>query len=58
MMERLLTKKAVKDRVGFGFAHIDRMERDGRFPPRIRIGFRVFWREKDINDWIISHLPD
>lgn len=58
MSERLLTKKQVRDRVGFSFASIDRMEDLGEFPKRKRIRGRVFWRESEIDAWILSHFDD
>jgi len=56
-MERFLSKKQVKAIVGFSLAHIDRMEHDSEyshlgFPKRIKIGFRVFWVESEIYDWV------
>ncbi|QXT40980.1 helix-turn-helix transcriptional regulator [Gymnodinialimonas ceratoperidinii] len=53
---KLLTKKQVREKVGFSFAHIDRMENAKRFPQRVKIGFRVFWSDEEIEVWITSHL--
>lgn len=53
---KLLTKKQVREKVGFSFAHIDRMENASRFPQRVKIGFRVFWSDEEIEVWITSHL--
>ncbi len=55
-MERLLSKKAVKEIVGFSFAHIARLEAAGQFPERVRIGGRVFWVLSEIADWVASHI--
>ncbi len=50
---RLLTKKVVSDRVNYSGNHIDRMEADGRFPKRIKLGpNRVGWLETEVDDWI------
>ncbi|MEM9254172.1 MAG: AlpA family phage regulatory protein [Pseudomonadota bacterium] len=62
-MEKLLTKKQVKELVGFGFAHIDRMEKDPdydhwNFPRRVRIGFRVFWVNSEIQSWIADRIAE
>jgi prophage regulatory protein len=54
-MERLLGQKAVRDMVGFSFAHIARLEKAGSFPKRIRIGGRVFWLLSEIQAWIRFH---
>ena len=60
-MTKLLSKKQVREIVGFGFAHIDRMENDPAyahlvFPKRVRIGFRVFWVEVEIYDWVAAQI--
>lgn len=62
-MEKLLTKKQVKELVGFGFAHIDRMEKDPEyvyleFPKRVRIGYRVFWVDSEIQLWIANRIAE
>lgn len=56
-MERLLSKKDVRTLIGLSYAQIDRMEFDHayrhlEFPNRVRIGFRVFWVESEISEWI------
>ena len=56
VMDRLLSKKAVREVVGFSFAHIARMEEAGTFPQRIRIGGRVFWLLSEVSDWVQSHV--
>ena len=55
-MERLLSKKAVREMVGFSFAHIARLETADQFPKRVRIGGRVFWALSEIQDWIHQHM--
>lgn len=60
-MERLLSKKQVKEIVGFSPAHIDRMEFEDDyahlgFPRRVKIGFRVFWVASEINDWVAERI--
>ena len=57
-MERLLTKRQVKEVVGFSFAHIDRLENERRFPFRVRVGFRVFWVESEIQRWITERIAE
>ena len=62
MTDRLLTKKELRHKIGFSFAHIDRLEAQttppGRisFPRRVRIGFRVFWSEIETDRWIADQL--
>ena len=60
-MNRLLSKKQVREIVGFSFAHIDRMENDPAyahlgFPKRVQVGFRVFWVEAEIHDWVAAQI--
>jgi prophage regulatory protein len=50
---KLLTKKQVRELTTYSYAHIDRMEREGKFPKRLRLGqARVAWYESEIQDWI------
>lgn len=56
-MSRLLSKKEVSQKVSVALATIDRWNFDKDyehlgFPSRVRIGFRVFWVEQEIIDWI------
>lgn len=60
-MEKLLTKKQVKEFVGFSPAHIDRLETEPEyahleFPKRVRVGFRVFWVCSEIQNWIACQI--
>ena len=60
-MTRLLSKKQVREIVGFSFAHIDRMEREPEyahleFPKRVQIGFRVFWVAEEIYAWVAAQI--
>lgn len=60
-MKTLLSKKQVKEIVGFSFAHIDRMENEPDyahlgFPKRVKIGFRVFWVSDEIHTWVAAQI--
>jgi predicted DNA-binding transcriptional regulator AlpA len=60
-MKKLISKKAVRELVGFSSAHIDRFETDPTyahvgFPRRLRVGFRVFWVEDEIHAWIEAQI--
>ena len=57
-MKRLLTKKALRERIGFSFAHIDRLEAADLLPKRIKIGGRVFWLESEIETWIDARVAE
>ena len=57
MTDRLLTKKELRHKIGFSPAHIDRLEASmPTFPKRVRIGFRVFWSEREVDRWIEEQL--
>lgn len=50
---KLLSKKEVRGIVLYSFAHIDRLEKSGKFPKRVRLGQnRVGWVEQEIYDWV------
>ena len=55
-MERLLSKKAVRDIVGISYAEIARREPKGAFPKRIRDGGRVFWAASEIEAYVRSKI--
>ncbi len=58
-MVKLLSKKQVRDRVLYSHAHIDRLEKAGKFPRRVRLGpNRVGWVETEIEDWIATHIAE
>jgi len=62
-MKKLMSKKAVREAVGFSPAHIDRMEFEPEyahlgFPRRIRIGARVFWASDEIEAWIEFRIAE
>ena len=49
---RFLSKKDVRQKIGLSYATIDRMEKGGTFPKRVPVGFRVFWVEQEVEDWM------
>ena len=50
---KLITKKQLRDMVPFTPQHILRLEKDGRFPKRVRIGEnRVAWLLAEVEHWI------
>ena len=57
---RLLSKKQVKDLVLYSYAHIDRLEKVGLFPKRVRLSSyrtgRVGYLESEILAWIEARL--
>ena len=56
---KFLSKKQVTAMVVYSPSQIARLEKDGKFPKRVRLGqARVAWLEQDILDWMQSHLDD
>lgn len=56
-MTKLLSKKQVRELTTLSFAQIDRLEKAGRFPKRIKLGqSRVAWLATDIEEWIQERL--
>jgi prophage regulatory protein len=51
--DRIIGSAELRRRVPYSAMHIWRLEQDGRFPRRIRVGAnRVGWSEKEITAWI------
>ena len=59
---RLLSKKQVKELVLYSYAHIDRLEKAGQFPKRVRLSphrmGRVGYLESEIHTWIETRLAE
>ncbi len=56
---RLLSKKQVREKVLYSPAHIARLEADGRFPKRVRLGAgRVGWVDREIDDWVNARIAE
>lgn len=54
---RLLSKKEVRSKVLYSFAHTARLEAAGLFPKRVPLGpGRVGYVEEEIDDWIRSRI--
>ncbi len=54
---RLISKKEVRAKVSYSFAHIDRKEKAGQFPTRVRLGQnRVAWVEAEVDQWIEARI--
>lgn len=50
---RLIRLTEVLDLVPFSRSHIDRLEKSGDFPRRIKLGIRsIAWRSTEISEWI------
>jgi len=56
---RLLRLPEVLKRVPYSEAHIWRLEREGKFPRRARLGAnRVVWVEAEVDEWLNSKLEE
>lgn len=59
---RLLSKKQVKELVLYSYAHIDRLEKAGQFPKRVRLSRyrtgRVGWLDTEIQAWLETRLAE
>ena len=56
---RILSKKQLRELVLYCAAHIDRLEKAGKFPKRVRLGpNRVGWIEQEVLDWLEHRIKD
>ena len=56
-MTKLLSKKDVRALITLSFAQIDRLEKAGLFPSRVRLGQnRVAWVAEDVEQWIQDRI--
>jgi prophage regulatory protein len=59
MAMKLLSKKQLREMVLYSPAHIARLEADGKFPKRVRLGSsRVGWVDQEVNDWIRARIAE
>ena len=58
-MMKLLSVKAVREKVCYSPQHIARLEKAGKFPKRVRLGqARVAWVEAEIDEWINERIAE
>jgi predicted DNA-binding transcriptional regulator AlpA len=57
-MTRFLSKKQVREKISLSYAQIDRLEAEGRFPSRVRVGFRVMWVEQEVEEWMLKRIAE
>ena len=54
---RILSKKDLRALVLYSPAHIDRLEKAGRFPKRVQLGpGRVGWVESEVQAWLEERI--
>lgn len=50
---RVIRRHQIKEKVGFCAHHCARLERQGQFPKRVRLGPNaVGWLETEIDEWL------
>ena len=56
---RILSKKQLRALVLYSPAHIDRLEKAGRFPRRVQLGpCRVGWVESEVLAWLDERIKE
>lgn len=53
---RFLSKKQVRHLIGISPTQVDRLEHAGEFPPRVKVGCRVFWLEEEVTEWMHARV--
>ncbi len=58
-VDRIISGREVREMVSYSLMQIWRLERDGRFPKRIRLGpGRIGWSLREIQDWIAARKAE
>ena len=56
---KVLSTKQVREKVLYSPQHIARLEKQGHFPRRIRLGqSRVGWLEDEVDDWLNQRIAE
>lgn len=56
---RLLSKRQVKELVLYSPQHIARLEAQGKFPRRVKLGqCRVGWVESEVLEWLRERIAE
>jgi prophage regulatory protein len=56
-MTTIIRRSEVERRTGYSYETINRKEKRGEFPGRVRLGDRaVGWVEAEVDDWIKSRI--
>ena len=59
MAMKLLSKKQLRETVLYSPAHIARLEAEGKFPIRVRLGRgRVGWIDEEVQDWLHARVAE
>lgn len=56
----LLSRRQVREIVTLSFAHLSRLEAEGKFPKRLRLtehpNGRVAWVKSEVEEWIAQRI--
>lgn len=57
-----MSKGQVSERIALSKTQIDRLEHEGKFPKRLRLGHyptsRVVWLEDEVSEWMRERLAE
>ncbi len=57
--DRIISSRELREMVSYSNMQVWRMERDGRFPKRIKLGpGRVGWSLREVQDWIADRKAE
>ena len=57
--DRIISSRELREMVSYSNMQVWRMERDGRFPKRIKLGpGRVGWSLREVQDWIAERKAE
>jgi prophage regulatory protein len=57
--DHIISAREVRDMVSYSLMQIWRLERDGRFPKRIRLGpGRIGWSLREVQEWIADRKAE
>ncbi len=58
-VDRIITGRELREMVRYSLMQIWRLERDGRFPKRIKLGpGRVGWSLREVQEWIADRKAE
>ncbi len=58
-VDRIITGRELREMVRYSLMQIWRLERDGRFPKRIKLGpGRVGWSLREVQGWIAARKAE
>jgi prophage regulatory protein len=55
---RLLPWPELERRVPYTRQHLSRLEKENKFPRRVRLGGKVAWLESEVNEWIDARAAE